>query len=142
MSAVLIAFDFGLRRIGVAAGNTLTGTATPLTTLHAARGVPWRAIDDILFAWRPARIVVGLPIAGGDPETRARIARFVHDLQIRYKLPVATVDEGLTSRAARSGLAQQRQRGLRKKRTRKHDIDKYAACLIAEQWMNETAGHG
>ena len=92
--------------------------------------------------WQPGLLVVGMPAAGNNEEVRAAIADFVQVLGNRYKLPVHTVDETLTSRAAQAQLAAGRRSGARTKRTRKGDIDKHAACLIAERWMSETDRNG
>ena len=132
---ILLAFDFGLRRIGVATGNLLTGTATPLTTLTVGRELPWDRLDGLIKEWNPGQLIVGLP----DPERSDTISRkaraFADELQNRHDLPVATIDESLTSRAAESMLRENREAGIMKKRVRKEHIDRRAACLIAEQWM-------
>jgi putative Holliday junction resolvase len=142
MSAMVIAFDYGTRRIGVASGNALTATASPLTTLHVHGDIPWAAIDRIISDWAPRQLVVGKPETSGAASIEADIHHFVHSLQNRYKLPVAVVDEALTSAAARAELADSRRLGLSRKRTRKGDIDARAACLIAEQWLSEEREHG
>jgi putative Holliday junction resolvase len=134
---LLVAFDFGLRRIGIATANRETRTASPLTTLRADREPPWSEIDRVIDDWRPAQLVVGVP-EGEGAETIARRARaFAATLVERYGLPVGTVDETLTSVAAQSDLAEQRRSGYLRRRTGKGSIDRLAACLIAEQWMNE-----
>lgn len=134
MSEVILAFDFGLARIGVATANRLTRTATPLVTLRAIAGDPsWAEVDRIVEEWRPAALIVGMPAPAENP-LRAQIADFVQTLRVRYKLPLHTVDETLTSAAAEADLRERRRRGGRK--TRKSDIDMRAACLIAEQWID------
>ena len=62
---LLLAFDYGLKRIGVATGNALTRTASPLTTLNAATEPPWQAIDTLVAEWQPDLIVVGRPLPSG-----------------------------------------------------------------------------
>ena len=134
---LVLAFDFGLRRIGVATANRRTGTATPLTTLEAGRELPWQQIDSIIEQWQPGQLVVGLP----DPDAADSIAAvakaFAVELEERYELPVASTDETLTSRAAQSELKLARRNKLMKKRIRKGTLDSHAACLIAEQWLRE-----
>ena len=134
---LILAFDFGLRRIGVATANRRTGTATPLTTLQSGREPPWENIDSIVEQWHPGQLVVGLP----DPTTAERIAAAATDfaaaLEERYELPVASTDETLTSRAAQSELSMARRNQLISKRIRKETLDSHAACLIAEQWLRE-----
>jgi aspartate carbamoyltransferase catalytic subunit len=134
VSKIVLAFDHGLARIGIATGNEQTRTATPLTTLAARAGVPnWNELDRIVTDWCPTTLVVGLPPAHGS--TRTDVASFAQALRARYKLPLYAVDETLTSRAAESSLREHRRRGGH--RTKKAAIDGHAACLIAEQWMSD-----
>ena len=142
MSTAIVAFDYGTRRIGVACGNVLTATASPLTTLRVHGTIPWTAIDRIVSDWAPRQLVVGKPNASGTTDIDTEIDRFVHSLQNRYKLPVAVVDETLTSAAASAELADSRRLGLRRKRVQKGHVDARAACLIAEQWLSEERIHG
>lgn len=136
VATVLIAFDFGQRRIGVATGNLLTRTASPLTTVNVGRELPWQEIDRIIAEWRPQRLVVGQP--GEKGPLAVRVERFVDALEQRYGLDVATVDETLTSHAAHAGLRDARRAGyLRRRLGKKDEIDRHAACLIAEQWLSE-----
>jgi putative pre-16S rRNA nuclease len=134
---ILLAFDFGLRRIGVATANRHTSTASPLQALSHGKELPWRELDALIAEWRPGQLLVGLP----DPATAARIAAaaqaFAAALEERYGLPVASVDETLTSRAAQSEFIMARKAGLMKRRIRKGSLDCHAACLIAEQWLRE-----
>ena len=132
---ILLAFDFGLRRIGVATGNLLTGTATPLTTLTVGRELPWDRLDGLIKEWNPGQLIVGLPDPERSDTISAKARAFADELQNRHDLPVATIDESLTSRAAESMLRENREAGIMKKRVRKEHIDRRAACLIAEQWM-------
>lgn len=142
MSTTILAFDYGTRRIGIASANMLTGTATPLTTLRVGKSFPWDALDRIIAEWAPDRLVVGQPYASGATDIDARVGQFVQELEKRYKLPVATVDETLTSRVAESTIVGDRRSGLRPKRIKKGDIDRHSACLIAEQWIKEAREHG
>jgi putative Holliday junction resolvase len=138
-ATVLIAFDFGQRRIGVATGNLLTRTASPLTTVRVGAQLPWQEIDRIIEEWRPQRLVVGQPSTKGTLATR--VARFVDALERRYGLDVATVDETLTSHAAHSGLREARRAGYLRRRLRaKDELDRHAACVIAEQWLSDHRG--
>jgi putative Holliday junction resolvase len=140
-AAVLIAFDFGQRRIGVATGNLLTRTASPLTTVIVGAELPWQEIDRIIAEWRPQRLVVGQP--SGKGELATRVASFVDALEQRYGLDVATVDETLTSHAAHAGLRDARRAGLLRRRLgKKGELDRHAACLIAEQWLRSHGDSG
>jgi putative Holliday junction resolvase len=136
-TGLLLAFDYGARRLGVATGNLATRTASPLTTLRVDREAPWTELDRILADWAPSQLVVGVP-EGAGAEAVARLAReFAAGLANRYRLPVAMVDESLTSVAAQEALAAGRRSGYLRRRIARGRIDRVAACLIAEQWMNE-----
>lgn len=132
---LLLAFDFGLARIGIASGNTLTGTATPIATLDAGPRLPWERIDALMAEWDPGRIVVGVPSEDTSKPLVQRIRGFVAELKARYGLPVATVDESHTSVEAAAVLRDERASGLRRRRISRGTIDRHAACLIAERWM-------
>jgi len=134
---LLLAFDFGLRRIGIATANRRTGTATPLKTIEAGRQLPWEQIDSIIAEWQPGQLVVGLPDPTMADTIAAAATAFAAELEKRYGLPVANTDESLTSRAAQSELATARRNQLMRKRIRKGTLDSHAACLIAEQWLRE-----
>ncbi len=134
---LLVAFDFGLRRIGIATANRQTRTASPLTTLRVDRDLPWTELDRVIEDWRPAQLVVGVPEGEGADLIARRARAFAAALAERYGLPVATVDETLTSVAAEAELAEKRRSGYLRRRVGKGSIDRLAACLIAEQWMNE-----
>jgi len=133
---ILLAFDFGLRRLGIATANLATRTASPLTTIHMDREIPWPEIDRLVQEWHPGQLVVGLPEGEGAAEIARRVRRFVRTLEERYALPVATVDETLTSVEAESELTAARRSGFLRRRVGRGRTDRLAACLIAEQWMS------
>jgi putative holliday junction resolvase len=136
----IIAFDFGLRRIGVAVGQQVTRSASAIGVVaNSPAGPDWQRIDRIVADWRPARLVVGVPShADGTPsELTARVLRFMDDLR-RYGRPVESTDENYSSREAGQILAAQRALGLRG-RVRKENIDSTAAVLIAERWLGKEA---
>lgn len=135
VSEILLAFDFGARRIGVATANRRTCTASPTKALRNGSDVPWSEIDALIAQWQPAGLLVGLPGEGDNADISAAAAEFAQALRQRYSLPVTTVDETLTSRAARSELNMARRDGLMTRRIKKTDVDSLAACLIAEQWL-------
>lgn len=133
---VVLAFDFGLRRLGVATANLRTRTASPLTTLSVGTTLPWHELDRLVADWRPGRFIVGAP---GDDEARPIVKRaraFARALTERYGTPAETVDEALTSEAARSQLAEGRRSGFLRRKVGKGGVDRVAACLIAEQWLS------
>jgi putative holliday junction resolvase len=134
----IIAFDFGLRRIGVAVGQPITGSASPLGVVgNGAKGPDWPRIDRLLAEWKPARLVVGMPLNtdGSPAAVAASVAAFASDLR-RYSLPVDTVDERYSSLEAREILVTGRRLG-RTRRIVKGTVDAAAAVLIAERWLEE-----
>lgn len=132
-----LGFDFGLRRIGVAAGQSITRSATPVATLLANAGEPdWARVDKLLEQWKPDRLVVGLPytMRGDEQPITQRARAFAVALEQRYARPVHLVDERLSSKEAEARLRDLRQQG--RKRVRREDIDCAAACVILESWLN------
>ena len=128
----LLGFDFGPRKIGVAVGQTITGSATPLTTLRSLRDQPdWERIERLVREWRPSAAVVGLPFNMDDTETEIapRARRFARQLEGRFGLEVHLIDERLTSIEAR--------RQLGKGATSWEVVDAMAAKLILETWLCE-----
>ena len=118
-----LAFDFGTRRVGVATGNALTGTASPLTTLSAQGDALLAAIAALIDSWRPDALVVGVPFHpdGAAHANTARARRFARALAARFGLPVHEVDERYTTTdAKRAGAA---------------DLDAAAAAIVLEQHL-------
>ena len=135
-----LCFDYGLKRIGVAVGQELTGTANPLTTVAARDGKPdWPAITRLFDDWQPDAVVVGLPLNmdGSDHELSRRARRFGNQLHGRYNLPTHFVDERLSSLEA-EGLLKGRSHH---KALYKESIDSMAARVILETWLREHAQH-
>ena len=133
----MLAFDFGTRRIGVAVGQTMTGSASAVGTLSARNGAPdWPAVDSCIARWTPARLLVGLPynMDDSDTTTTAACRAFGEKLARRSGLPVDYVDERLTSNAAYDELRSERRSGTRARRIRPEDIDANAARLIPLTW--------
>ena len=136
--AVVLAFDFGTRRIGVAVGQTLTRSASAAGTLAAIAGSPdWPAVDTCIARWAPRRLLVGLPynMDGSETTSTAACRAFGDELARRCGLPVEFVDERLTSAAAYDELRSERRSGVRARRIRPEDIDANAARLILATWM-------
>ncbi|TXH05220.1 MAG: Holliday junction resolvase RuvX [Nevskiaceae bacterium] len=136
MSGVYLAFDYGEKRIGAAVGDDLTGTARPLPALP---GGDWAAVDRLLAEWRPAALVVGLPLdeGGHDQAITGAARRFARQLEERSKLTVHISDERYSSRAADDILRGARASGRMTRRVRKGDRDGQAARVILEQWLRE-----
>lgn len=131
-SETVLAFDFGLKRIGVAIGETLLSHARPLATIDAeANAQRFAAIDRLIGEWRPARLVVGRPAHAdreGPHEFAARCERFARQLAGRYPLPVELVDERYSSAVA----AQRLGGDPRKNKAR---LDAEAAAVILQAWF-------
>ncbi len=137
---IILAFDFGQRRIGVACGDTVSRSAAPLGAVPVGpAGLPWDAIGSLMREWRPAVLVVGLPYnVDGSESGAADAARgFADELASRYALPVRLVDERYSSLEAEERLKGARESGARKRRVSKPDVDAAAACIILERWFNE-----
>lgn len=133
----LLGFDFGEQRIGIAVGQTLTGTVTPLVTLSSVKQQPdWMGIEALIKEWQPDRLIVGLPLHmdGREQTLTQRAKRFGNQLKGRYNLPVEWVDERLSSHAAEMILREQGNR-----RPDKQAIDKIAAGLILQSWLEQQA---
>ena len=133
----IVAFDFGLRRIGVAVGQDVTRSATPVGVVtNSDAGVDHKKIAAIIDEWRPARIVVGMPLHadGSRGHIAAAVAAFITELAC-YELPIETVDERYTSLEAEQALKLARQAGMRG-RISKEMIDSAAAVFIAERYLS------
>lgn len=129
----ILAFDWGLRRIGVAVGNSLLKTGEPLCVINAKEGAPnWHQVEELLQEWQPQLLLVGDPLNmdGSAAEITARARRFGRQLAGRFGLPVIPVDERLSSREVRynweaAGLVPN------------HAIDAEAAAVILQTWLSE-----
>ncbi len=130
---VLLGFDYGTHKIGVAVGQPLTGTASPLETLGLVNHKPdWERIARLLNEWQPQALIVGHPfeMSGREADTAAGAKRFARQLHGRFRLPVHMADERLTSREAWARLGKEAGRDPTR-------VDSYAAKLILETWFNE-----
>jgi putative Holliday junction resolvase len=130
---VVLGFDYGTHKIGVAVGQALTGSATPLETLGMVKNKPdWQRIEQLLAEWKPEALVVGHPFEMSDREANNAPAakRFARQLQGRFHLPVYMADERLTSREAWARLGSAAGRDPTR-------VDAFAAKLILETWLNE-----
>jgi putative Holliday junction resolvase len=135
----VMAFDFGLRQIGVAMGNCLLGTTQPLPIVKAKDGQPeWAALEALIDEWRPDLVVVGDPLNmdGSASELSALAAKFARRLHGRLGLEVAMIDERLSSFEAKHNSREQGHRGNYKRQP----VDSLAAELILKTWLAENAG--
>lgn len=131
-----IAFDYGIKSIGVAVGQKITGTASPLSALKANDGIPnWQTIADVFAEWQPDNLLVGLPLNmdGSEQEITQRARKFANRLHGRFGLTVHTHDERLSTVDAKARLFEL---GGFKKLT-KEKVDSVSACLIFESWVTE-----
>ncbi|VAW49446.1 Putative pre-16S rRNA nuclease Yqg [hydrothermal vent metagenome] len=129
-SGVVIGFDFGLRRIGVAVGQTITQTATPEAIVNSKDGKPdWEHISRLFEAWQPVAIVVGLPMRldGSEQALTQPARKFGQRLSGRYHCPIFYMEEQLSSIAAES------------RQLKQTHIDDHAAQIILENWLQANA---
>jgi len=133
----VLGFDVGARRIGVAVGNAMTGSARAVAVIdvHAA-GPDWAHTDKLLREWRPDGLVVGDPMTldGGDQPIRQAAHAFARALRLRTRLPVVMVDERNSSQEAARRFAAARAEG-RSKRRDADALDAVAAAVIVERWL-------
>ncbi len=122
-----LAFDYGLKRVGVATGNTVLGQAQALKTLHEMGDDRFVAISALIAQWQPDELVVGVPFHpdGAPHENTQRAQRFARRLQGRTGLPVHEVDERYSTVEAQAGGAR--------------DLDAAAAAVILQQFLDQQA---
>ena len=132
-----LAFDYGIKRIGVATGQRLTGTASPQTPLPANNGQPnWDQVGELITQWQPNALIVGLPLNmdGSDNPITERARKFAKRLHGRFHLTCHLVDERLSTREARERT------GMQGKSDRHAgQLDSAAACIILEQFLDSDA---
>ena len=134
--AIVLGFDVGARRIGVAVGSAMGGTrALAVVDVHEA-GPDWKAVDRLQAEWRPGGLVVGDPMTleGGDQPIRRRARAFAEELKARYRVPVGMVDERSSSIEAAQRFARDRAAGNRRRRDAAA-LDAAAAAVIIERWL-------
>ncbi len=133
MPETFLGFDFGTKYIGIAIGQAITQTATPLITIKARQGIPhWDDIQKIINEWQPAGLVIGLALQedGKDSHTSRKARQFGQSLKQRFQLPVHYIEERLTSVAARGILKQEHYY------SKQTDSDAMAAAIILESFLN------
>lgn len=126
----VMAFDYGTRRVGVAVGNSVTGTGQALKTIAAPNSDSlFKEVENLLKEWQPQRLVVGKPLHpdGAEHEMTLKAVRFGNQLQGRFQLEVEWVDERYTS-AVLEGAAQMQD-----------NLDAHSAALLLEQYFSELA---
>jgi putative Holliday junction resolvase len=131
-----LGFDFGSRRIGVAVGDAITGLARPLCILPTRQQRPdWEAITRLIAEWRPDGLVVGVPRHADETASAITVAalRFSRQLHGRFRLPVTTIDERLSSWEAE----QRQSETAGRRRKSQTPLDAQAAAVILESWFNQ-----
>lgn len=135
-SNTILGFDFGMKSIGVAIGNHLTGTARGLTAIAARDGIPnWENVAQLINEWQPDTLIVGLPLNmdGTEQPMTAAAKRFGNRLNNRFNIPVIWHDERLTTFEALD------QMGVRSKMhtSKRSDVDKLSAQIILQSWLEQ-----
>jgi putative Holliday junction resolvase len=131
---VFLIFDFGYKRIGVAVGQLVTATASPLPIIPAIQGIPdWKKVDKLIHDWHPEAFIIGIPttISGESLYTTEPAKAFAAALEARYQLKSHLVDERLSTKEARGRIFEEG--GFRA--LQKSDIDSMAACVMFEEWL-------
>lgn len=132
---IVFGFDYGRKRIGVAIGQCLTQSATPLDQIHVQQGqVDWPHIIRLIDEWQPDRLIIGLPYNMDDSESNMAKAarRFATALGQHVSLPIELIDERLSTREAKQRLASQD-----KQRYHKKALNSMAAVVILETWLRQ-----
>lgn len=135
---MLLGFDFGLRRIGVAVGQTITQSANPLMVLKAKGGIPtWGAIENLLETWSIDAVVVGIPynMDGTEQEITIAARKFSESLHKHFNMLIHTVDERLTTVEARHLLHTSKPL----QSIWNVSVDAYAAKIILESWLKKSS---
>lgn len=138
-NATFLCFDFGTRTMGVAVGQSVTGTASALTELRANDGIPdWNEVQKLLDEWQPHTVVVGLPLNmdGSESALSTRARKFANRIHGRFGVAVTMADERLSSFEAKGALLEQGKSSDFKR----HQVDSLAAKLILESWLASAAG--
>jgi putative Holliday junction resolvase len=150
MRSTFLGFDYSQNKIGIAVGQQLTKTASPLVTLISHnKKIDWVTLEQLLTQWHPVAFIVGFPLTmdGEEQATTETVKLFAKQLQKRYSLPIHFMDERLTSREASHLLGYEGHtsprrhhklgKKVKKKQQNGHDIDQLAAQLILQSWLNE-----
>jgi putative Holliday junction resolvase len=129
-SSFYLGIDYGTKRIGIAIGQLLTQTATPLTTLLVHPQMLWKQLGQLIEEWQPRGLVIGVALQeDGSPSSTSQAAtQFGRHLAKRFALPIYFAEERLTSVSARNALKTEKKR---------YDKDSVAAAIILESWFRD-----
>ena len=136
---IYIAFDYGLKKTGVAIGQSITKTASPLASLSMDNGEPdWSEVDIIFEDFKPSCAVFGMPeeCINSNKTLIDNIKAFSSGIAQRYGISIKFVNEHLTSKIAKDQLKEQRQEGILQRQLKKGQIDSMAASIILQEWMS------
>ena len=134
----VLGFDYGEKRIGIATGQTITGSATPLETVTAINQKPdWQKIEKIIQQWQPDALIVGIPyhLDGSSSEMTEKAERFSRQLEGRFQIPTKTINEALSSFEAEQEL----QKKVKISQHNKQEIDKMSAAIIVQSWLEQNS---
>jgi len=132
----VLGIDYGDKRIGIATGQTITHSATPVTTLLQVNGQPdWQGLQQQIERWRPDVLLVGMPYHtdGSESAMTLKVRSFCHELRQRFPQPVIEINETLSSYEAESLLKAQKKIAQHNKQ----EIDRMAAALIVQSWLDQ-----
>ena len=132
----VLGFDFGKKRTGIATGQTITNTASPITTLKQLDGNPdWDGIKHQIEQWQPDALIIGVPyqLDGTSSKTTEAALHFGDCLKKRFHLPVYEVNEALSSYEAENTLKEK----TKITQQNKHEVDKIAAAVIVQSWLDQ-----
>lgn len=132
-----LAFDYGTKKIGVAVGQSITKTASPLAVLPARDGIPdWDTIEKLIQEWQPSLFVIGMPfnMDGSENNMTVRAQKFLQRLNGRFNLPCYSIDERLSSREAKE-IRRNMAEAHGKSYNERDVIDSISAQLILENWF-------
>ena len=132
----VLGFDYGAKRIGIATGQTITSTATPVTTLTAVNSSPdWDGIHKLIKHWNPDALIVGIPyfLDGKESAMTKTVKKFCDELEKRFGKSVLKVNETLSSYEAEQALKKKLKIG----KHNKQEIDKMAAAIIVQSWLDQ-----
>lgn len=131
----VLGFDYGKQRIGIASGQRITASATPQVTVRHIDGNPdWNSIETQIATWKPQALIVGMPfhMDGSENKMTRQAQDFGSALKKRFRLPVFYVDERLSSAEAETQLKTHHKINQQNK----HEIDKMAAAIIVQRWLD------
>ena len=131
---LIMGFDFGTKKIGVAIGQMVTATATPISIIRVEKGVPnWFMLEKLINQWKPERLVVGLPLNMDDSHSNMsrRALKFSSELENRFGIAVSNVDERLSTFEARQLYKNGRTESSQE------ELDDKVAALILESWLRD-----